>query len=123
MLSKSMVRVVALFGLTLVTSSVRANITSGSWFMDQSNTFADGTNYGRVDIEADDVAGTVKFTVDAFDVQPLYGTLTNFGLQKFGFNFDNVTSLPSAWALALPSGWSQVTNSNRSEERRVGKEC
>jgi len=112
MLSRSTVRVVALFGLTLVTSSVRANITSGSWIMDQSNTFADGTPYGQVDIEANDIAGTVKFTVDAFDVQPLYGTLTNFGLQKFGFNFDNVTSLPSAWTLALPGGWSQGTSSN-----------
>ena len=102
----------ALVGAAAITSAAHANITSGSWIMDQSNTFADGTPYGQVDILADSVAGSVKFTVDAFNVQPLYGTLSNFGLQKFGFNFDNVTSAPGTWTVALPTDWTQDTNSN-----------
>lgn len=108
--SKYLHRVVAMVAVTVAANSARANITSGSWIMDQSNKFADGVAYGQVDIEANDVAGTVEFTVDAFDVQPTYGTLSNFGLQAFGFNFDNLTSTPSGWTIALPTGWSQDNN-------------
>lgn len=84
-----------------------ADISTGSWYMNQSNTLADGVNYGQVSIEADSTAGTVKFTVDAFDVQPEYGTLEKFGMDQFGFSFENVTSAPNTWTLALPSNWSQ----------------
>jgi hypothetical protein len=81
-----------------------ADITGGSWYLTQSNTFANGVNYGVVDIVADSTAGTVTFTVTAFDVQPLYGPLDNFGIQAFGFN----SALdPSSWGVDLPDGWSQ----------------
>jgi len=86
-----------------------ADLSSGSWYLDQSNTFADGMNYGRVDILADSSLGTVTFTVDAFNVQPQYGTLSNFGIQQFGFNFEDITSDPEDWILSLPTGWSQGT--------------
>jgi len=84
-------------------------ITTGSWYMDQSNALADGVNYGQVDILADTTNGTVKFTVDAFDVQPTYGTLSKFGIQEFGFNYSsNVTAAPSTWTLDLPTNWDQA---------------
>jgi hypothetical protein len=82
-----------------------ADITSsGSWYLTESNTFADGVNYGVVDIVADSSAGTVTFTVTPFDIQPLYGSLENFGIQAFGFNS---TLDPSSWSVALPDGWRQ----------------
>ena len=75
--------------------------------MDQSNSFADGINYGSVQIDADSVLGTVQFTVDAF-TPAVYGAIgPNFGIQSFGFNFQNLTSTPAAWGTALPAGWSQ----------------
>ena len=84
-----------------------ADMTSGSWILNQSNTFADGVDYGMVSITADDSTGVVQFDVDAFDVQPTYGSLDNFGIQAFGFNIQNITSAPGSWTLALPTGWSQ----------------
>jgi hypothetical protein len=93
-----------------------ANITTGSWFMDQSNVFADGINYGQVDIKADDTLGTVAFKVDAF-VVPAYSPLgNNFGIQSFGFNYENLTSAPATWTeIDLPDGWKSKQNSNISE--------
>lgn len=102
--------VMAMAGLGGAAQSAKANITSGSWIMDQSNTFADGIAYGQVDIVANDVLGTIQFTVDAFNVQPEYGTLSNFGIQSFGFNYQNLTSAPSTWVKSLPSGWTQNDN-------------
>lgn len=98
---------VAVLFLTIVNMSAVANVTTGSWLMDQSNTFSDGTNYGQVDITADDISGIVSFTVDAF-VVPDYGTppFDNFGIQSFGFNYDNVSDLVSSWTFNLPTGWS-----------------
>ena len=81
-----------------------ANVTTGSWWMNKSNTFSDGVNYGRVDITADDDTGMVSFTVDAFELG-IYGTLTNFGIQAFGFNHTNLTSVPTTAWFNLPSGW------------------
>jgi hypothetical protein len=102
--------------LALIQIPAVANITTGSWFMDQSNVFADGINYGRVDIEADDILGTVAFKVDAF-VVPAYSPLgSNFGIQAFGFNYDNLTSAPAAWTeVNLPGGWTYKEDSNISE--------
>jgi len=61
--------------------------------LNQSNTFADGVIYGTVKIETNDslttinslAAGAAKLTINIFGV-PAYGTLNNFGMQKFGFN-------------------------------------
>jgi len=85
----------------------RADITERSWYMDQSNTFADGVTYGQVSIRADSDTGVVQFTVDAFDVQPTYGALNKFGIDKFGFNYQNVSSAPGDWTLSLPTNWTQ----------------
>lgn len=90
----------------------QANVTTGTWFMDQSNTFSDGINYGQVDISADDVSGVVAFTVDA-SVVASYGDpadFANFGIQAFGFNFTNLTSDPTAWTYNLPTDWTADTD-------------
>jgi hypothetical protein len=105
MLTKFVLVLCVVLGLLAWPAQSSADITSsGSWLLTESNTFADGVNYGVVDIVADSTAGTVTFTVTAFDVQPLYGPLDNFGIQAFGFN----SALdPSGWSVALPDGWSQ----------------
>ena len=97
-----------LLGLTVASTTVQANETTGSWFMDQSNTFADGINYGQVDISADDTTGIVSFTVDAFVVSEYGDVGTNFGIDKFGFNYTNVTG--SITVLSKPSIWSVDTS-------------
>ncbi len=86
-----------------------ATMTEGTWVLDQSNTFADGINYGTVHIQADSVTGEVAFEVTV-TVPPSYGTVNNFGIQKFGFNYQNLTSSPDDWTVALPSHWSQDDN-------------
>ena len=94
-----------------------ANITTGSWFLDQSNVFPDGINYGRVDIVADGEAGIVTFTVDAFIVDAYSPLGPNFGIQAFGFNYANLTSDPTTpWTINLPDElWSLVEDKNISE--------
>jgi hypothetical protein len=96
--------VLLLVMLPLLQMPAVANVTTGSWFMDQSNTFPDGINYGQVDITANDVTGVVSFSVDAF-TEP-YTTLTNFGIQSFGFNYKNVSDPVSTWTITLPGNWS-----------------
>lgn len=98
-----------ILGLIIIaaTSVAQAGITTGFWYLDQSNTFPDGTLYGRVDITADTSDGTVEFSFDAFTPAD-YGTIgSNFGIESFGFNFDNIGSAASTWTYSLPSGWSE----------------
>jgi len=102
---------VLLLMLTLPQMPAVANVTTGSWFMDQSNEFSDGINYGQVDITANDVTGLVSFSVDAF-VVPDYGTppFANFGIQKFGFNYANVSDPVGNWTITLPANWTYDVN-------------
>ncbi|MBW1792785.1 MAG: hypothetical protein JRJ14_11145, partial [Deltaproteobacteria bacterium] len=98
---------VVLLGALLAFAPAVANVTTGSWTMDQSNTFADGINYGQVDISADDDSGVVSFNVEAFIVSS-YGdpaNFSNFGIQSFGFNHTNLSDAPTAAWFSLPSGW------------------
>jgi len=76
---------------------------SVSYFLDQSNELADGTNYLKVTI-SDGVGGLIDFTVDT--LAPLNSIAgTNFGIQEFAFN--TVLALPADSALVnLPTGWS-----------------
>ena len=94
-----------------------ANVTTGSWYMDQSNTFPDGINYGQVDISADPGTGVVSFEVDAFIV-PSYGNqagFDNFGIQAFAFNYENLTSDSTEWDFNLPADWSSEEDKTMSE--------
>jgi len=106
-LKVSNILIVCILLLVAFTTPAMANVTTGSWFMDQSNTFADGINYGRVDITANNISGLVSFNVDAFIVSS-YGDppFANFGIQKFGFNYDNVSDPVGSWTITLPTGWS-----------------
>ena len=108
-----LITIAVLLALALASTTAQANTTTGSWFMDQSNTFADGINYGQVDISANTSDGQVDFTVDAFVVAD-YGNpddFDNFGIQAFGFNYNNnVTSDPTAWTFNLPTGWTADTD-------------
>lgn len=83
-----------------------ATMTEGTWVLDQSNTFADGVEYGTVHIEAETDTGEVTFTVAA-TAPAIYGNLNKFGIQRFGFNHQNLTSSPDEWLVSLPSSWSQ----------------
>jgi len=86
-----------------------ANTTTGSWFMNESNVFSDGVNYGRVDITANDSDGIVSFVVTAEDVYD--ELLDNFRIQKFGFNY-SFASDPDSWVWDLPSGWGYDEDKN-----------
>ena len=98
----------AIFSMTILPVSVNATVTTGTWLLDQSNTFLDGTIYGQVDISADNITGIVTFTVDAFLVAD-YGDpedFDNFGIQSFGFNYDgSVTWIPTDTDFILPADW------------------
>lgn len=109
---KKLILLVALVLLCSLPIPAVASVTT----LDQSNTFADGINYGQVDITANDDSGVVSFKVDAFVVND-YGNLgTNFGIQAFGFNYANLTSDPTTWTeINLPAGWSLNENRNLSE--------
>ncbi|MBN2128736.1 MAG: hypothetical protein JW741_04540 [Sedimentisphaerales bacterium] len=95
--------------LTACPDFAGANVTTGSWFMDESNVFSDGVNYGRVDITADDSSGVVSFVVTAADVYD--ELLDNFRIQEFGFNY-TLASNPGSWAWALPTGWDYDEDKN-----------
>ena len=103
---------VVLIGL-LAGSQSFADLSYGSWFLDQSNSLADDTNYGRVDIAANSATGLVQFHVVAFEV-PAYGGLgDNPGFQNFGFNFTGISDPLSSWSFALPSNWGTSTDVNQ----------
>lgn len=103
---KTMAAVIWAAVLTAAAGTASATLTDGSWLMDQSNTFEDQIEYGAVYIQADSDTGDVRFEVIAA-VPDFYGELNKFGIQRFGFNFENVTSNPGEWNVSLPAHWSQ----------------
>lgn len=96
----------------LVAAPGLADLSYGSWYMDQSNAFADGTNYGRVDIAANSATGLVQFHIVAFEVPDYGGLGNNVGFQRFGFNFTGISDPVSSWSFALPSHWDTDTGAN-----------
>jgi hypothetical protein len=106
-----------LAGLTplVFASTGLAAMSEDTWDLTLSNTFADGPIWATVNIKADTADGTVMFTVDAMDVQPQYGTLNNFGIDAFGFNYNGNVDGPANWSVALPSSWSESYDKNLSE--------
>lgn len=79
--------ILALLAGPAVPKASAAFALQSTFTFDQSNTYA-SDNYGTIEVWTDPTAGMVKFVVDAFVVQPLYGTTQNFGIQQFGFNTD-----------------------------------
>ena len=100
----------AAVGALATCATANAALSSLSFDLTESSDYGAG-NYGRVDIVADDAAGTVDFTVTAFDVQPLYGNLYRFGLDAFLFNFDSAAISEWAWQwdTELPYRWYQYS--------------
>lgn len=77
---------------------------AATYFLNQSNTYADGVSYAQVDVLED--AGDLDFTVQAL-------TPTNWQFSNFYFNLGD--SLGTVSLTGLPSGWSADTNQNVSE--------
>lgn len=78
---------------------------SSTFFLTESNTWADGTNYARVDVLEN--GGNLDFTVTA--LEPV-----GYKLSKFYFNLDS--SITGAINLfGLPIGWTAQTDQNSSE--------
>ncbi|HYA39619.1 MAG TPA: hypothetical protein VEI74_15245 [Candidatus Methylomirabilis sp.] len=74
---------------------------SVSYFLDQSNRLADGTDYLKVTIDDNGAPGAINFTLQA--LAPLSGQFcNNFSILKFGFNGNelhksNIVGLPDHW--------------------------
>ena len=76
----------AFAGLSALLVVGQVSAASVSYYLDQSNDLADGTNYAKVTI-SDGVGGDIDFTVEIIESafpQPF----SNFGMQAFFFNYD-----------------------------------
>ncbi|MCL4776388.1 MAG: hypothetical protein KJ054_02695 [Gammaproteobacteria bacterium] len=90
--------------------SASAQAASLSFYLDQSNVLADGSNYLRVDV-ADGADGAIDFTVQVLG--PLTDlAASNFGIQSFAFNVAPGGDAEAMDISGLPSGWKAV-NSRR----------
>lgn len=118
-------RLHSLLLLVVFASTARAEYISQSYLLDQSNTFGDGTTYGKVVVEAYNglgagggglSAGSVRLTFSA-DILGIYGTLGNFGIDRVAFNTDLVLkesqiSGPTDWKITADkqvSGFGQFS--------------
>jgi len=76
---------------------------SVSYFLDQSNRLPDGTNYLKVTIDDEGLAGAINFHIQSLEA--LTGLACDkFGILKFGFNGDeldksNIVGLPDGWKI------------------------
>ncbi len=110
---------VAALVLALAGSNAFADYQTATFVMDQSNAMQNGVIYGTVQIETYDGTGTgggglqagqARLSVTINDVAA-YGNLSNFGMDKFGFNS---TAAISSNQITGPSGWSFSTNQQMS---------
>ena len=77
---------------------------ANTYFLNQSNTLADGVNYAQVDVL--ETAGNLNFTVTALEP-------TNWKFSNFYFNLGGSTG--AITLTGLPSGWRADTDQNVSE--------
>ena len=77
---------------------------ANTYFLNQSNTLADGVNYAQVDVL--ETAGNLNFTVTAL-------VPTNWKFSNFYFNLGGSTG--AVTLTGLPSGWNADTDQNVSE--------
>lgn len=92
----------------LLTSAAQADWASSTYYLNQSNQFADGVaNFASADFTFNSTTRFVQFTVTALtdpQVMAFYGSLgPNFGLDRFSFNSD--LTLPAEGTWTRPSGW------------------
>lgn len=75
-----------------------------SYFLNQSNTLADGINYLQVTISDEGAPGSIDFKVEA--LKPLLDLAgDNFGIQKFAFNILGGVGAEASDVDALPENW------------------
>jgi hypothetical protein len=105
----------AAIGLSLSAQPSKAGYQTATYTFTQSNTLADGVNYGTVTVESWDglgssggglLAGQIRFTVDATTAPYVNGIGNNFGIQHFGFNFANLEITAADISALPPTGWS-----------------
>jgi hypothetical protein len=97
-----MLKNLTLKALLTVAISLYATIASANtYYLNQSNTLADGVNYAQVDVL--ESAGNLNFTVQALEP-------TNWKFSNFYFNL--IGSVGTVSLTGLPSGWSADTNQN-----------
>jgi len=100
-LGRRLARMLAVGMASIFLPSLTAQAASVSYFLDQSNRLADGTDYLKVTIDDNGAAGAINFTLQT--LAPLSGQFcNNFGIQKFGFNGieldkSNIIGLPDDW--------------------------
>lgn len=90
------------FAVALLSAVTPARAASVSFFLDQSNSLPDGTNYLSVML-TENVRGGVDFLVKT--LSPLNDVAGHhFGIQKFGFSFfddtwGEISNLPDGWGV------------------------
>jgi len=93
--------------------AMSANAASISYFLDQSDDLANGTNYVQVTI-ADGVSGDIDFSVQVL-TGAFPAPLTNFGMQSFYFNYNQSLTLDSTNIIDVdPASW------DINEDKNVG---
>jgi len=93
----------------------QASAASVSYYLDQSNDLANGTNYAKVTI-ADGLGGDIDFTVEIIE-SAFPSPFSNFGMQAFFFNYDKDAVPPLVISAANivnvnPNEWSIVEDKN-----------
>ncbi len=103
--------------MATVTGSVHASTVS--YFLDQTNSayLADGTNYAKVTISDEGVAGNIDFSVEVNESEFTFTNPDAFGMQSFGFNYNtekaslasisasNIDNLnPATWTISQDKG-------------------
>ena len=88
---------------SLVLAGTQVHADTISFYLDQSNSLLDGVNYAQVTIsDSSDTAGDIDFVIELLD--PAFTVSgSNFGLQKFSFNFDDALTVDKQNIINLSS--------------------
>ena len=97
----------------IIIPSPPAQAASVSYFLDQSNSLADGTNYLKITIDDEGAIGAINFTVD---VLPSLTPENNFGIQSFGVNGNQLSSSNLIFTGESADGWQLADNNGSMSE-------
>lgn len=88
------------------TGSLHAAIASQTFYLNQSNKLADGiSNYGIVQVTADQSARTVQFDIQAPYLYSGSQPVANYGFSQFYFNTKNLGLSSGFSVLSSPANW------------------
>ena len=99
--------------LTLALAGTQSNAETISYYLDQSNDLLDGVSYAQVTIsDSTTTVGDIDFSVELLaSVFAVSGS--NFGMQKFSFNFDPSLSVDASNIIDIaPLFWTISEGSN-----------